>query len=361
MNYPTHSQRCAEQLVSAQGLSRRDLLLGAAAALSLAGSRAAATAPPPPHRIDVHFHLLPPQYVTEAPSTANEVRPFGRTPEAMLEDMDRSGLATGMLSFPTPSYWFSGVEAGRHLARFCNDYYAAVVQRHPKRFGLFAGVPPLGDTEGVLREIAYAYDSLGADGIAVTTSYGGNYLGDAAFDPVWQELNRRKAVVFVHPVNPACCTAVNDGVTAGYGEWPFDTARTVMSLWVRDALTEWPNIRFIFSHGGGGLPMIADRIDKFGRPGPKGSPPVHDALTFISKLYFDVANAAGPSALPAVRGMADPRHVLFGSDYPFIPTSRGIDYLARAGLSREDLFAIERGNALALLPRLRELLANSVQ
>jgi len=87
-------------------------------------------------------------------------------------------------------------------------------------------------------------------------------------------------------------------------------------------------------------------------PGPNGSPPVHDALTFISKLYFDVANASGPAALPAVRGMADPRHVLFGSDYPFIPTSRGIDYLARAGLSREDLFAIERGNALSLLPRL---------
>jgi predicted TIM-barrel fold metal-dependent hydrolase len=218
-------------------------------------------------------------------------------------------------------------------------------------------VPPLSDTDGVLKEVAYAYDALGADGVTVMTNYERRYLGDETFAPVWQELNRRKAVVFVHPADAPCCMAINDGVSQGYGEWPFDSARTVMSLWAGNALAQWPEIRFIFSHGGGALPMIADRIDNFGRPGSKGSPPTHDALDFIGKLYFDIANAAGPSALPAVRGMADPRHILFGSDFPYVPIGRGVDHLAQAGLAPGILLAIERNNALALLPRVRRAVA----
>ena len=330
---------------------RREFLLGAAAS-GLAGA-AARGGPAPQRRIDVHFHLLPPQYLAEAPPAGAVQKPFARSPETALEDMDRNGVATAMLSFPTPSYWFGDLQAGRRLARFCNDYFAALVKQHPARFGLFAGLPPLGDTDGVLREIDYAYDVLGADGVAVMTNYGGHYLGDDAFAPVWQALDRRGAVIFVHPADPPCCGAIADGVGVGYGEWPFDTARTVMSLWVADALARWPNLRFIFSHGGGGLPMIADRIDKFGRPGSKGAPPVHDAWAFISKLYFDVANAAGPSALPAVRGMVPSQHILFGSDYPYVPLERGVAYLEKAGLGAEQLGAIDRDNALALLPRLR--------
>jgi predicted TIM-barrel fold metal-dependent hydrolase len=321
-------------------------------ALTLAGSAALAS-PPAPHRIDVHFHVLPPQYLSDAPAAGDVQRPFGRTIEASLAEMDRAGVAVGMLSFPTPLYWFTGVEAGRRLARICNDYYAGVVRQRPKRFGHFAALPPLDDTDGALREIAYAYDTLGVDGVALMTNYGGRYLGDEAFAPILQELERRKAAVFVHPIDAPCCTAVNDGVGVGYGEFPFDTARTVMSLWVKNALAERPNLRFIFSHGGGALPMIADRIDKFGRPGPKGTPPTHDALAFIRTLYFDTANAAGPAALPAVRGMADPTHILFGSDFPYVPIGRSVENLARAGLRHQELAAIDRGNALALFPRLR--------
>lgn len=335
-------------------LSRRDVFLKGGA-LSLAGQPALAASPPAPHRVDVHFHVLPPQYLSEAPAAGAVQRPFARSVEASLAEMDRGGVSVALLSFPTPLYWFTGVEAGRRLARLCNDYYAGVVRQRPSRFGFFAALPPLDDTEGVMREIAYAYDTLGADGVALMTNYSGRYLGDEAFAPILQELDRRKAVAFVHPIDAPCCTAVNDGVGVSYAEFPFDTARTVMSLWVRNALAERPNLRFIFSHGGGALPMIADRIDKFGRPGPKGTPPTHDALAFISRLYFDTANAAGPAALPAVRGMADPTHILFGSDFPYIPISRSADNLARAGLGRGELAAIERGNALALLPRLRAI------
>ena len=147
--------------------------------------------------------------------------------------------------------------------------------------------------------------------------------------------------------------AVNDSALAGYDEWPFDTARTVMSLWANEAHAKWPDIRFVFSHGGGALPMIVDRINHFGRPAPNGGPPINDATEFIRTLYFEVAHAAHPPALAATRAMADPTHLLFGTGFPFIPTRRGVEYITRAAVPTKQLVAIERGNALDLLPRLR--------
>jgi predicted TIM-barrel fold metal-dependent hydrolase len=335
-------------------LSRRDLLTQGGAALVLAGRGGIALAAAGRHRIDVHHHFVPPQYLEEAPPPARDMLGrYGWTAQKSLEEMDQNGVDVALLSFPMPFLWFPGVDQGRRLARMCNDYCADVVQQHPRRFGLLATLPPLKDTEGCLQEIAYAYGSINSDGVTVRTNYSGLYLGDASFNPVWNELNRRKAVVFVHPANAACCMSVNDSLPAGYDEWPFDTARTVMSLLANEAHAKWPNIRFVFAHGGGVLPMIADRINNFGRPGPNGGPPINDAHEFIRTLYFDVANAVNPPALAATRAMTDPTHLLFGTDFPFIPTRRGVEYMTRAGLLTKQLVAIERGNALDLLPRLR--------
>ncbi len=328
-------------------------MIGGAATLGgvlLGGGQRAEAAVP--HRIDVHHHIIPPQFLAEAPPSANFQRNWAWwTPQKTLEEMDQNGIAVSILSFATPYLWFSGIEPGRRLARMCNDYCAEHMRDNGGRFGLFAGLPPLEDTEGCLREIAYAFDTLQADGVTVMTSYGDHYLGDAAYAPVWEELDRRQAVVFVHPSDPTCCNPVNVGVPSAFAEWPFDTARTVMSLWVSNALLRWPHIRFIFSLGGGGLPMIADRIDKFGRPGPDGQR-LHDALSQIKALYFDTANAANPPALAATRAMADPGHILFGSDYPFVPAARAVEDLAHAQLNRQELRAIECDNAIALMPRL---------
>jgi predicted TIM-barrel fold metal-dependent hydrolase len=340
---------------SGVGLSRRDLLTQGGAALVLAGMGGIALAAAAGrHRIDVHHHFVPPQYLKEAPPLARDILGrYGWTPQKSLEEMDQSGVDVAMLSFPMPLLWFPGVGQARQLARMCNDYCADVVRQHPGRFGLFATLPPLEDTEGCLQEIAYAYGSINSDGVTARTHYSGRYLGDANFTPVWDELNRRKAVVFVHPADLACCMAVNDSVPVGYDEWPFNTARTVISLWANEAQAKWPHIRFVFSHGGGALPMIADRINHFGRPGPHDGAPINDAHEFIRTLYFDVANAADPPALAATRAMADPTHLLFGTDFPFIPARRGVEYIARAGVPTKQLVAIERGNALDLLPRLR--------
>jgi predicted TIM-barrel fold metal-dependent hydrolase len=271
--------------------------------------------------------------------------------------MDKNGIAVSMLSLARPFFWISDVESGRRLTRLCNDYSAQLVQDNISRFGLFGCLPPLADTEGCLKEVEYLFGPLKADGVAVQTSYGDRYLGDSDFAPVWEELDHRHALVFVHPSDPSCCTAIKDGVRPAYGEWPFDTARTVMSLWSSTSLLRWPNIRFIFSHGGGALPMIADRIDKIGRsvPGTTAGAGqlVHDALSQIRSLYFDTAQATGAPALAATRALADPKHILFGSDFPYVPAARGVDGLAAAALRPRELRDIERDNAIAIISRLK--------
>jgi len=117
-------------------------------------------------------------------------------------------------------------------------------------------------------------------------------------------------------------------------------------------LERWSRIRFIFSHGGGALPMVSDRIDKFGRPGKEPGSLLHDAATQFDKLYFDTANAANPVALAGLRAFANPRRILFGTDYPYVSLARGVDDLARAQMSHRQMRAIESENALLLMPTL---------
>src|ERR1019366_1430625 len=134
--------------------------------------------------------------------------------------------------------------------RKSNDYGAQLVKDYPGRFGLFAALP-LPDQDGSLREIEYAFDVLKADGIALMTDYGDKWPGDPAFVPVFDELNRRKAIVFVHPTAPNCCTSLIPGTTGSWLEYLFDTARAITSFLVNGTFARFPDIRFIFCHSGG--------------------------------------------------------------------------------------------------------------
>jgi len=154
------------------------------------------------------------------------------------------------------------------------------------------------------------------------TSYGDLWLGDLAFAPVWEELNRREAVVFVDPAIAACCTTLGR-VPPSYVELPFDTVRSVARLWFGGAFERWPRIRFVFSHGGGVLPTVADRIDKLGRPGKEPGALLHDATAQFDRVYFDTADAAYPAAMAALRAFANPQRILFGTDYPYVPLAKG--------------------------------------
>lgn len=338
-------------------LNRREMMgLGAAAAISgamsLAPQTASAGSTEQPSIVDVHYHVYPPQMFAEANSLADQVRNLSGVKDwdaaRASDQLDADGVSTAIISFANPVFWSSEREAQRRLTRLCNDYFAQVRRDNKGRFGFYAALTPLVDTEGALAEIAYAMDVLGADGVRVMTSYNGEkWLGDASFDPVWEELDRRGCIVFVHPDLPCQCASV-PSVSL---ELPFDTARAAFSLWRSGAFSKYPRIRFILSHGGGPVPMLIARFNGFGRPGPDGST-IRDADTQLRGAWFDTAQAAGPSSMNALLTMADHGRILFGSDKPFGSPARQAAALASIVKDEVLLQAIRRGNAEALMPGL---------
>jgi len=197
-------------------------------------------------------------------------------------------------------------------------------------------------------------DALKADGIGLLSTYDGKYLGDAAFAPVFEELNRRKAVVYVHPTMAACCGSVLPGVIPQAIEFPFDTTRTIASLIINGTIIKNPDIRFIFSHGGGATPMLAGRMaETLGHRKNSAEVTPNGVGAELRKLYYDTASATAPGAIAALRIMAQASHILFGSDYPFVKAAAEIEELQQTAMTEAEREAIDRGNALALLPRLR--------
>ena len=249
-------------------ISRRTFVAGGMSAIGaglapFSAAPAEAETSAKPHRIDVHHHIIPPMQV-EALRRNRGGNPAKWSPAMSLEDMDKGGVATSITSVQNPGVWFGKVdEEARKLARECNEYAAKLEQDHPGRFRTFA-VIPLPDTEGSLREIEYALDTLKAEGIALWTSYSGKYLGDPAFVPVFEELNRRKAVVYTHPTGPDCCNNLVKGVPVSSLEYNHDTTRTIASLVFGDGKTalRCPDIKFIWSHAGGTLPFLISRFEE---------------------------------------------------------------------------------------------------
>ena len=312
----------------------------------------------PTHRIDVHHHILPPSYVRSVGD--GRIGPLivaGKTPEwtpqHSIEAMDRNGIEKAITSISAPGLWFGDTHVTQALTRECNDYAAAMCNDHPGRFGVFASLP-LPDIDASLREIAYALDDLKADGIGLLTNYDGKYPGDPSFAPVFEELNRRKAVVYFHPTEAPCCHAHHLAIPAATLEFPFDTTKAVTSLLFGGTFARCRDIRFIFSHAGGTIPFLAERIARL-EVRPEFRESVPDGVIFeLKRLFFDTALSANPLAFSALLKLVASEQVLFGSDYPFAPETTmaaTVKGLANLGLAPEVLHAIERGNALRLLKR----------
>jgi predicted TIM-barrel fold metal-dependent hydrolase len=310
----------------------------------------------PPHRIDVHHHFYP-QFLLEAWQKAG-VRQAPTVQnwklEATLDQMDRGGVATAILSLATglnlPDL---NADQSRHLTRLVNEYVVQTMKDHPGRFGLFAFMP-MPDLDGTMKEIEYALDVLKADGIGLNTSYGDKWLGHPDFKPVMDELNRRKAIVYVHPRAPQCCGNLMPYVPPAFVEFPQDTNRAVMSLLLTGTFTRTRDIRWIFSHAGGAIPLLAGRINSLSKTQRSGADQLPDGIDFeLKRLYYETANAAYAPNMAALLKYVAISQVLFGTDYPFVSVTENVSDLGKIGLPANALQAIERENAARLISRLR--------
>ena len=273
------------------------------------------------------------------------------TPQWSIDEMAKVGADVSILSISTPGSWTGDVEQSRKLARILNDHKARIVRDHPGRFGFFATVP-LPDVDGSLKEIEYALDTLKADGICLLTNYDGKYPGDPAFAAVYDELNRRKTIVYSHPTAVECCANIMPDVPPAILEFMFDNTRAIVSLLQSGTFTRCPDIKFIFSHCGGGLGGVAGRINGWSRSFADKAP--GGAFGALKKLSFDTASMNNKATFAAMFELAGPKNIMFGSDFPWGTMGASKDPLHALGLSAADLHDIEEGNARRLFPRLKK-------
>jgi predicted TIM-barrel fold metal-dependent hydrolase len=343
------------------GLSRRQFMASAAGAATLAatgfgraGQALAQSADTKSYRIDVHHHLSPPSYIQASVSNNfGDGLLRGWTVEKSLADMDQAGIAVSMLSVTQPGVNFTSGEAARKLVRECNEYNAKLISDHPGRFGGWAMLP-LTDTEGSLKEIAYALDTLKLDGIGLMTNYRDKWLGHPSFLPVMEELNRRKCVVYTHPSTADCCVNLLPNEPPTLVEWGTDTTRTIGDIVFSGNAQKFRDIKWIFSHAGGTMPFLIERFIRQPMIEAKYKPMVPDGtLAELTRFYYDTAQTSNKASMSALTAIIPTSQIVFGTDFPY---RTGIDHVK--GLRSSGIFTdaqimdIERGNALKLLPRL---------
>lgn len=313
----------------------------------------------PAHRIDVHHHVIPAAYRAEM-ARAGVVEPIAGVayPEwdlhADLDLMDRHGIESAVVSVTAPGVGFTAGPAASRIARATNEFMAGLIADHPTRFGAFALVP-LPDVDAALREIDYALEVLGLDGVGLFTNHRGVYLGDPAFDRIFARLSEAGVLVHVHPAVPAATGQPGFGLPPSLYEFTFDTTRAVANLLYSGTLDRHPGLRMILSHAGGTVPYLANRLTYAATINPRLAPrEPHDLIASLRRLYYDVAMSANPHTLAALTSLIDTRQILFGTDYPFMPESTtqqtvtGVEEF----FPGESRTLIERDNALRLLPRL---------
>lgn len=362
-----------------QAVSRRELLTGMAAlGAGALAVKSNAQQVPNARAIDCHNHFSSPAYrqalmAKDGKHVAGFTTWFslgtwkGWSPAKAVEDMDKQGTQTCMLSCTTPGAWFGNPEETKKMVREMNEYGARMVSDYPGRFGLWA-LLPLPTIDDSLKEIEYALDTLKADGFGLMSSHDLHWHGDPIFRPVFDELNRRNAIVYTHPIDSPCCQDIQPGISPPTIEYNTDTARTIYSLISGDTqtpsgrlpspATRYSNIKFIFSHGGGTMPSL---IERFGVGGPDtindalaGTPAVNSRLYHLRRFYYDTAQSPNIVQMQGLKTVVGIGQIVFGSDYPFgAGMGKHLIGLQKAGFSQDELRLIHRENALKILPRLK--------
>jgi predicted TIM-barrel fold metal-dependent hydrolase len=308
-------------------------------------------------RIDFHFHLIP-QFYQDAVYAAGTGPQIGRypgwSPERALELMDQNGIEIALTSLAQPGVQFGERAGALALARRCNEYAAELMARWPKRFGAFA-VVPMWEIRDAVDEIGYALDELKLQGVCLFASYGEKFLGDPHFEPVLAELDRRDAVVFIHPGMHPSSRKLDLPWPGFMMEYLFDTTRAAVNLAFSGATERFPRIRFVLAHAGGLMPYfvwrlsIAPMIDmRLAQLTPA------QIFARFARFWYDTALSPTPHTLACLAGVAQPEQVVFGTDWPFAnanviaETAKYENSALAGGLDRA---AIDRENALALFPQ----------
>ncbi|MDF0532377.1 amidohydrolase family protein [Tsukamurella sp. 8F] len=307
------------------------------------------------NRIDVHTHLVPPFWGEDLAGHGGD--PSGWTlPDWSVDEhlryMDENGIETSVLSLTAPSVVGWAGSERREMARRVNGYVSDLVSSNGPRFGDFATVP-LPDVDGAVAEVEYALRELGADGVVLLSNYGGVYLGDARFAPLWEALNAHRAVVFIHPAHPLL--PLLDGVPGPLVDYPFDTTRNAVHMIFNGVLERYPDVEIILSHAGGFVPYSVLRFCELQPAIDPSGPGAAELLASFRQFYWDTALSSGRYAFAGLQQFADPTRILFGSDFPYAPevVARRFNSIldTDTGLTDEQKSAIYAGNAQRLFER----------
>ena len=267
-----------------------------------------------------------------------------------IEAMDRGNVEKAYLSVTQPGVWFGDVKETTYLARELNEFGAGMQQQKKGRYGLFA-VLPLPDMDATLREIEYALDVLKADGVSLLSSYDNKWLGDPSFMPMWKELNRRKAVVYIHATAPGCCAwNFQPGILPTIVELSSDLARAMVSVIHNGVAKATPDVRYIWSHGGGSIWaqrfLVGETVESLAKEAPADS-----RLHHFRRFYYDTAAAADAVHMGILKMIVPNSQILFGSDYPWVEPAKIAQGLEGAGFTPRELQAIYRENAVKMLAK----------
>jgi predicted TIM-barrel fold metal-dependent hydrolase len=306
-------------------------------------------------RVDIHAHITPSSFAATL-RDEGQLPEFGLpewSPEKCLETMDRWGTSACVLSLTPPGVYLRDQETASKLARSVNEEIATTVRERPARFGGLA-VLPLPDLDAALRELTYALDVLKLDGVELYTNVAGIYLGDPRWDELFDELDRRAALVLVHPLSPPYQEPLE--YPSYLIEFPMDTTRAVVNLMYSGTLQRCPNVKFVLSHLGGMVPFLAGRIRSLTlRTSVYDSSVPDGPLTYLRRMYYDTGLAANEPALRASLSLAGPDRIVFGTDWPYAEVSDDASDpqpALRDVLTASEMQRVVAGNAADLVPRL---------
>ena len=323
-------------------------------------------------RIDVQHHMCPKIYTDEL-KEIGITRAYGEkfidwTPERSLKFMNKLNIGVAILSVSTPGVYFKGKkDFSMRLARSCNETMADVKKKYPERFGGFASVP-LGFVGESIDELKYALDELKLDGVCLMTNYDGVYLGDKKYDNFFKELDKRRAVAFVHPTDPIETYHSHLGrMSAPLIEALFEDSRVIARMLYYNIFEKYPNIKFIFAHGAGVAPYISEKLEAVKYRKEKEMIPdiekIQDfsleekGLDILNNLTFDITSLANDSCLNAIKSLSGISNLVYGSDFHYGEKINPITIKSvekNPNLSKEDLEKIYYKNALEIFPQFKK-------